>query len=53
MTSLILAALTAYSMVTHDGRRLVSRVDGTNVVYELVATNSLPADLPPVREWTI
>ena len=53
MTSLILAALTAYSMVTHDGRRLVSRLDGTNVVYELVATNSLPADLPPVREWTI
>ena len=45
--------LTAYSMVTRDGRRLVSRVDGGKTVYELVATNALPAGLPPVREWTI
>ena len=45
--------LTAYSMLTHDGRRLVSRPDGTNVVYSLVATNDLPAGLPPVREWTL
>ena len=45
--------MTAYSLVTRDGRRLVSRTEGTNVVYELVATNALPKDLPPVREWTI
>ena len=45
--------LTAYSMVTRDGRRLVSRVDGGKTVYELVATNALPTGLPPVREWTI
>ena len=24
--------LTAYSMLTHDGRRLVSRPDGTNAI---------------------
>ena len=45
--------LTSYSMVTRDGRRLVSRVDGGKTVYELVATNALPAGLPSVREWTI
>ncbi len=45
--------MTAYSLVTRDGRRLVSRVEGTNVVHELVATNALPAGLPPVRRWTI
>jgi len=44
---------TAYSMLTRDGRRMVSRVEGTNVVYELVPTNSLPAGLPPVREWKL
>ena len=43
----------AYSMLTHDGRRLVSRVEGTNTVYELVPTNRLPANLPPVREWKL
>jgi len=43
----------AYSMLTHDGRRMVSRVEGTNTVYELVPTNSLPANLPPVREWKL
>ena len=47
------AALHAYSMVTHDGRRLVSRMEGTNEVFELVATNALPAGLPPVRRWKI
>ena len=43
----------AYSMLTHDGRRLVSRVEGSNTVYELVPTNQLPDDLPPVREWKL
>ena len=47
------SGLAAYSLLTHDGRRLVSRADGTNVVYSLVPTNALPAGLPPVREWTI
>ena len=45
--------LTAYSMVTRDGRRLVSHPEGTNEVFELVATNALPKDLPAVRPWTI
>jgi len=40
-------------MLTHDGRRMVSRREGTNIVYELVPTNRLPADLPPVRAWKI
>ena len=42
-------AFTAYSMLTRDGRRMVSHVEGTNTVYELVPTNQLPAGLPPVR----
>jgi len=45
--------IAAYSMVTHDGRRLVSHLEGTNEVFELVATNALPKDLPSVRPWTI
>lgn len=45
--------LTAYSILTRDGQRMVSRVEGTNVVFELVSTNSLPKDLPPVREWKL
>ena len=49
----LIAAITAYSMVTHDGRRLVSHLEGTNEVFELVATNALPKDLPPVRPWKI
>ena len=53
LSGLILASLTAYSMLTHDGRRLVSYQDGTNTVFELVPTNRLPAGLPPVREWKI
>ena len=44
---------TAHSMLTRDGRRLVSHVEGTNTVYELVPTNRLPANLPPVREWKL
>lgn len=43
----------AHSMLTHDGRRLVSHLDGTKTVYELVPTNRLPADLPPIREWKL
>ena len=50
---IVLASLTAYSMLTHDGRRLVSRQEGTDTVFELVPTNELPANLPPVREWKI
>lgn len=45
--------LTAYSMVTRDGRRLVSHDEGGKAVYELVPTNALPANLPAVRPWTI
>ena len=45
--------IAAYSMLTHDGRRLVSHMEGTNEVFELVATNALPENLPPVRKWTI
>ena len=30
--------ITAYSMLTHDGRRMVSHLEGTNTVYELVPT---------------
>ena len=45
--------LTAYSMVTRDGRRLVSRSENGETVFELVATNALPPGLPPVRDWTI
>lgn len=45
--------LVAYSMLTHDGKRLVSHVKNGKRIYELVQTNSLPAGLPPVRKWTI
>ena len=48
-----MGALTAYSMLTRDGRRMVSHVEGANTVYELVPTNRLPANLPPVREWKL
>ena len=44
---------TAYSMLTRDGRRMVSHVEGANAVFELVPTNQLPAGLPPVREWKL
>ena len=49
IANLLLASLTAYSMVTHDGRRVVSRDGGAT--FELVATNALPTSLPPVRPW--
>ena len=43
----------AHSLQTVDGRRLVSRLEGTNEVFELVATNVLPKGIPPVRPWRI
>lgn len=45
--------LKAYSLLTRDGRRLVSRVKDGKKVFELISTNSLPSNLPPVRRWTI
>ncbi len=45
--------LTAYSMVTRDGRRMVSWTKDGHTTYELMPTNQLPANLPPVREWKI
>ena len=51
MFKLLLAAITAYSMVTRDGRRVISNDDGKT--FELVATNSLPDNLPPVRPWRL
>ena len=47
------ALLRPVSMLTRDGRRMVARLEGTNVVYRLVATNALPAGLPPARPWRI
>ena len=46
--------ITAYSMVTRDGRRLVSHSgeDGKET-FELVPTAELPAGLPEVRPWKI
>jgi len=42
----------ALSMLTRDGWRMVSRKDNAGAtVHELVPTNRLPANLPPVREW--
>ena len=47
-------SFTAHPMITRDGRRMISRknADG-ETVYELVPTNRLPANLPPVREWKL
>ena len=45
--------MTAYSLMTRDGRRLVSHEDGGKTVFELVAADALPSGLPPVRQWTI
>ena len=43
----------AYSLLTHDGRRMVSRDMAGSPLFELVPTNALPATLPPVRPWKI
>ena len=47
------ATVVAHSMVTRDGRRLVSRQVEGKTVHELVPLDRLPPDLPPVREWKI
>jgi len=46
--------LTAHSLLTRDGRRLVSRrgADGTERL-ELVPEAALPPGTPPARKWTI
>ena len=44
---------TAYSMLTRNGRRLVSRLENGREVFELVPESDLPADLPAVREWKL
>jgi len=41
----------AFSMVTHDGRRMVSRDGGQT--FELVATNTLPSKVPAARPWRL
>lgn len=46
--------LTAYSMVTRDGRRMVSYKDADGKdVFELVPISELPEGLPEVRPWKI
>ncbi len=46
--------ITAYSMVTRDGRRLVSHKDADGKdVFELVPVSQLPEGLPEVRPWKI
>ena len=47
------APITAHSMLTRDGRRLVSRIVGGETVFELVPQELLPAGLPPVRKWKL
>ena len=47
------AVIRGYSMLTSDGRRMVSRMEGTNEVFSLVTRTELPADMPPVRPWRI
>ena len=42
-----------HSMLTRDGRRLVSRMEGGQRIYELVSTNRIPAEVPPLREWKL
>ena len=46
--------MTAYSMVTRDGKRLVSHknADGEDV-FELVPVSELPEGIPEVRRWKI
>ena len=46
--------VTAYSMVTRDGRRMVSYKDADGKdVFELVPISELPEELPTVRPWKI
>ena len=45
---------TAYSLITHDGRRLVSCRDEDGYErFKLVSESSLPPGTPPARKWTI
>ena len=47
-------SFTAHPMLTRDGRRMISRKNAAGeTVYELVPTNRLPANLPPMREWKL
>ena len=47
-------SFTAHPMLTRDGRRMISRKNTAGeTVYELVPTNRLPANLPPIREWKL
>ena len=47
-------SFTAHPMITRDGRRMISRKNNAGeTVYELVPTNRLPANLPPIREWKL
>lgn len=46
--------ITAYSMVTRDGKRLMSHKDADGKdVFELVPVSELPDGLPEVRPWKI
>ena len=49
LASAAFADVVPTSMVARDGRRVVARTEGTNVVYDLVTD----ADLPPARPWRI
>ena len=49
LASAAFADVVPTSMVAGDGRRVVARTEGTNVVYDLVTD----ADLPPARPWRI
>lgn len=46
--------VTAYSMVTRDGRRLTSHKESDGrIVFELMPVSELPDNLPEVRPWKI
>ena len=51
--NIMLMSLTVYSMVTHDGRRMVSQTENGQEKFALVATNDLPKDVCAVRPWRI
>ena len=51
--NIMLMSLTVYSMVTHDGRRMVSQTENGQEKFVLVATNDLPKDVCAVRPWRI
>ncbi len=53
LTACAADGLMVHSMLTRDGRRMVSRLEGGKRVYSLEPTNQLSANLPPVREWKL